>query len=331
MNVLVMGAGAVGSVAGGLLSGAGHRVHLVGRDPHMGAIRLRPLAIGGIWGEHRARDLEVHTEASQVPRKPFDLVLITTKTYDTGTATDEVLPLVGDDTLVASLQNGVGNVESIADRVGAERALGARVMFGAEVVEPGRVEVTVQGGDLMLGSPTGAVPLPRIGELARVFSQAGISAQATDQITGFLWGKLLYSCALNALSALLGVNYGKLQETEATRSIIWDVIVEIFAVAAEHRVELSWGRPEDFRDLLFGELVPATAAHMASMHADLKAGKRTEILSLNGAIARMGEEVGVPTPASSLLTRLICARESLGAREGLGPETRAQLNGPSSE
>ena len=312
MNVLIMGAGAVGSVAGGLLSGAGHKVHLVGRDPHMEAIRLRPLAIGGIWGEHRSRDLEAHTDASQVPRKNFDLILITTKTYDTETATDQASPLVGKDTLVASLQNGVGNAESIAARLGVERTLGARVMFGAEVVEPGRVEVTVMGGDLMLGSPTGAVSISRIGEIARAFSQVGISAQATDRITGFLWGKLLYSCSLNALSALLGVTYGELPKAESTRSIIREVIGEIFAVAAEHRVELPWPRPEEFRDLLFGELVPATAAHRASMHADLKAGKRTEILALNGAIDRMGAEVEVPTPTNSLLTRLICARESLG-------------------
>ena len=75
-------------------------------------------------------------------------------------------------------------------------------------------------------------------------------------------------------------------------------------------------------------LVPATAAHRASMHADLKAGKRTEILALNGAIARMGEEAGVPTPASGLLTRLICARESLGARDPGLPDHQSNKEVP---
>jgi 2-dehydropantoate 2-reductase len=281
----------------------------------MSAIRRRGLSIGGIWGEHLASDLEAHTSVSQVPKADFDLVLITTKAYDTERAIDQALPRVGAHTLVASLQNGLGNVESIAARVGAERTLGARLMFGAELVGPGRVEVTVQGGELMLGSPTGCIPPARIEEVARTFSQAGIAAQSTDQIKGFLWGKMLYNCCLNALSALLEVNYGRLLETDATRNIMWDVIREVFAVAARRQVSLLWSQPEEYRELLFGELIPTTAAHRASMYADLKGDKRTEIDALNGAIARLGEEVGVPTPTCSLLTRIVCAREGLGSQK----------------
>lgn len=316
MNVLVMGAGAIGSAAGGMLARDGHRVHLVGRNAHMEAVRREGLLISGLWGQHRVRDLGAHTTIEQVPADGFDLVLITTKTYGTQEAVSAVAPLVGPHTLVASLQNGLGNAEAIADAVGRERTVAARVMFGAELSAPGRVEVTVQGGELMLGSPWGTVPPERVESLAGAFSRAGVAAQATDRIVGFLWGKLLYNCCLNPLSALLGVSYGRLGEMEATRQVIAGVIAEVFAVAAAQGVTLLWARPQEYEEVLFGQLIPVTAAHYASMYADLQQGKRTEIDSLNGVVVQMGEERGVPTPDNLLLTRLVRAREWLGQHGG---------------
>ena len=316
MNVLVMGAGAIGSAAGGMLARNGHRVHLVGRPAHMEAVRREGLLISGLWGHHRVQDLGAHTAPTQVPADGLELVLITTKTYGTEEAVSAVAPLVGPHTLVASLQNGLGNAEVIAEVVGRERTVAARVMFGAELSTPGRVEVTVQGGELMLGSPWGAVPPERVESLAGAFSQAGVAAQATDQIVGFLWGKLLYNCCLNPLSALLGVSYGRLGEVEATRQVISGVIAEVFAVARLRRVALFWSRPQEYEGVLFGQLIPVTAAHYASMYADLQQGKRTEIDSLNGAVVRLGEEQGVPTPDNLLLTRLVRAREGLGRHGG---------------
>jgi len=157
MNILVMGAGAMGSVFGAFLAEAGHHVHLVGREPHMAAVQEKGISVGGIWGEHLARNVAVHTSASQAHRDPFDLVLITTKAYDTERAAKEVKPLLGPGTLVVSIQNGLGNYEAISTQVGAERTIISRVIFGVDVVQEGRVEVTVHGGDCMLGNPAGAV------------------------------------------------------------------------------------------------------------------------------------------------------------------------------
>jgi len=307
-----MGAGAMGSVFGAFLAEAGHRVHLVGRAGHMAAVREQGLSVGGIWGEHLTRDVSAYTSVSQVPPEPFDLVLITTKAYDTERAAGEVKPLLSPATLVVSIQNGLGNYEAISAQVGAERTLISRVIFGVDVVREGRAEVTVHGGDCMLGNPAGAVPTPRIEEIARTFTEAGIKAQATDQIIGYVWGKLLYNCCLNPLSAILGVTYGHLLRTQETRALMVGVVQESFAVAERHRVPLLWAGPEDYRRLLFEELIPTTASHYASMYADLRRGKRTEIDALNGAVARLGREVGTPSPTNEFLTSLVKAREQLG-------------------
>lgn len=304
-----MGAGAIGSACGGMLARGRHRVHLVGRQAHMEAISRDGLHLSGLWGQHRVTNLVVHSRIEQVPALSWDLVLITPKAYDTAEAVAQVAALVAPGTLVASLQNGLGNVETIAAGVGRERTLGGRVMFGAELTA-GRVEVTVEGGELLLGSPWQVIPMERIQSVANAFSTAGLWSAATENITGFIWGKLLYNCCLNALSALLGVRYGWLAEVEATRAIMEQVMDEAFAVAQRHQVPLLWSNPQQYREAFYG-FMPATGAHYASTFTDLKQGKRTEIDYLNGAVWRLGQEAGVPTPVNEMLTRLVRARELL--------------------
>ena len=299
MNILVMGAGAVGSAVGGFLGQAGHRVALVGRDPHMAAIRERGLRIEGIWGEHLIRGLRTFTNVREVPREHFDLVLITTKSYDTGDAARQVLPWLSEDSLVISLQNGLGNVETISEMVGDSRAVGGRLIFGIRIPEAGRVEITVYADKVMLGSPSHKVDFARLEAIASAFTQAGIPTEATLEIEQFIWGKVFYNCCLNPLSALLEVTYGELSEHPETRQIMTSVIEEIFAVAAAKGVALAWRSPLEYQEILFGRLVPDTYAHHASMLQDVMRGKKTEIDALNGAIARLGEETRIPTPVNS--------------------------------
>lgn len=311
MNVLVMGAGAVGSAVGGFLAQGGHRVALVGRDPHMAAIRERGLRIEGIWGKHLIRGLRTFTSTSEVPLEHFDLVLITTKSYDTGDAARQVLPWLSEDSLVISLQNGLGNVETISETVGHHRAIGGRLIFGIKIPEPGLAEITVYADKVMLGSPSHEVDLARLESIASSFTQAGIPAGATLEIEQFIWGKVFYNCCLNPLSALLEVTYGELIEHSETRQIMTAVIEEIFAVAGAKGVSLAWRSPLEYQEILFGRLIPDTYAHHASMLQDVMRGKRTEIDALNGAIARLGGETGVPTPVNVMLTYLVKVKEHI--------------------
>ncbi|MBI4558745.1 MAG: 2-dehydropantoate 2-reductase [Candidatus Hydrogenedentes bacterium] len=309
MRVLIMGAGAIGSVVGGFLAKAGHQVTLAGRDPHMAAARDRGLRITGIWGSHHISAFSVATDVADLRRGDFDLILITVKSYDTRDAVRLIVPLVDENTLVCSYQNGLGNAEIIAEAVGWEQTVGARAIFGVRIPEPGVAEVTVIANPTALGVYDPAAPTDRVREIAGLMDAAGLPSVYTDEIATVLWGKVAYNCALNPLSALLDVPYGALLDTEYTRSIMREIITELYAVGKAMDVPLKPATPEEYIRLLFDVLIPPTASHYASMREDFRHRRRTEIDALNGAICRYAAQYGVACPTNAVLTRLIHARE----------------------
>lgn len=309
MRILVMGAGALGSVAGGFMAKAGHTVHFVGRAPHVTAIDGRRLRIAGIWGDHCVKGIVPHTDAAQVTGEAFDLILVTVKSYDTPDAVEAIRPLVGDDTLVCAYQNGLGNAETIAEAFGWARTVGARAIYGARITAPGDVAVTVIANPTALGVYSPDAPAERVREIVRAMDAAGLPTVFTDDIRGVLWAKVAYNAALNPLSALLDVHYGALPASSYGRAIMDDVIEELYAVAEAMGVQLDPDTPGAYRTLFYEKLVPPTAAHYASMREDFLQHRRTEIDALNGAIARYGEVHGVDCPTNRMLTRLVHARE----------------------
>jgi 2-dehydropantoate 2-reductase len=309
MRILVMGAGAMGSVVGGMMARAGHAVTLVGRAAHMDAIAARGLHITGIWGDHIVRALDTRTSVDGLKAGDFDVVFISVKSFDTRAAMDAVSPVLDGATLVCAYQNGLGNAEVIAEFAGWERTVGVRAIYGVICPEPGAAHVTVIANPTALGVYDNAAPADRVRALAAAMDEAGLPTVYSEKIRTVLWGKVTYNCALNPLSALLDVPYGGLAETEHTRSLLREIVHEVYTVAAAMDVPLEPATPEDYVTHLFDDLIPPTAAHYASMHEDLARGRRTEIDALNGAICRYGDERGVACPVNSFLTRLIKARE----------------------
>lgn len=309
-RVLVAGAGAVGSVVGGFLAGAGHEVTLLGRRPHLEAIAARGLVITGLWGEHRITRLAAVAVGEELAG-PYDAILLTVKSYDTAPMLAAVAPLLAADGCVIALQNGLGNVEQVAAAVGAERALGGRVIFGAVVPEPGVVRVTVCADPIALGAAVAGVA--RAEELARawaaLFATADVPTEYTAALQSHLWTKVFYNAALNPLGALLERPYGALAADEDGRAVMDAVIDECFAVARARGVEPLVPDADAYRQLFYGRLVPATADHRSSMLQDLERGRRTEIEAINGSIWRYGREAGIPTPVNATMTRLMRFRE----------------------
>ena len=308
MKILIVGAGAVGSVIGGMLAEANHDVSLLGRQSHMAAIVQRGLEIYGVLGKHLVRNMSAYTAAADVPRQGFDIILITTKSYDTEQAVREVLQLISPDSMLISVQNGLGNLEVIANAVGMARTLGATIMFGVVMQAPGSVEVTVHHDRLKLGG-LGVMPQEQVESIVQEFTQAGIPSESTPEIMEHIWGKLLYNCCLNPLSALLECNYGELREHQETTDIMSTVIAEIFAVAEGKGVTLMWQEPHEYQRLLIDVLIPNTSAHLSSMLQDIRQGRKTEIDAMNGAIVRLGTELGLNTPTNELLTLLVKAKQ----------------------
>ncbi len=314
-RVLVAGAGALGSVVGGLLARDGWAVTLLGRSPHLTVVDREGLSIEGLFGEHRVRGIACATDASALDGT-FDTVLLTVKAFDTRSMTAAIASHLAREGVLVCLQNGLGNLEVAAAAVGEARVLGARVIFGAEIVAPGRVRVTVYADPVLIGSPDPADH--RLGAAATRWAErlaaAGVPAEPTDALLAELWAKVLYNAALNPLGALLGLPYGALPADPDTRTIMDRVIDEAFAVAEASGIRLAWPDADAYRRTFYERLVPATAGHRSSMLQDIERGRATEIDAINGWVAGRGAELGVAAPVNATLTRLIRARTRRAAQ-----------------
>jgi 2-dehydropantoate 2-reductase len=303
-RIVVAGAGAVGSVVGGMLSAQGHDVLLVGREPHMAAVARDGLRVTGLFGDRHGRPRTATALAAA--DSPADVVFVSVKSH----ATEEVAATLARwrnvPTLVVSLQNGLGNVETLATALGAGRVLGARVIFGALVAAPGVAHVTVNARPVAIGPLHGDAPLlERARSVASLFLACGIPAEALASVEPLLWEKALYNCGLNPLGALHGLTYGEVVASPDLRPLLDAAIDEGFAVARACGIALPWREAADFRAYFHATLVPPTAAHRSSMRQDLEARRRTEVDAIGGAIVRAGARRGVATPVNARLVEAI--------------------------
>jgi len=308
MKILVFGAGSIGMTFGGFLSPR-HDVTLLGRKPHMAAVRRRGLRVGGIWGRHVFRRLKTATDPRALGRD-YDLILLTVKSYDTEKAARRLRNLLGPNTAVVSLQNGVGNLEILRRHLPADRVLGARVIFGVVMKGPADLEVTVIAKPTAVGEASLKKITPRAKKIAAMFDRAGLPSVPAADIQSVLWAKLVYNCALNPLASLLGSNYGFLGDHGLTRSLMDEIIAEVYRVARAGRVVMNPPNEAAYRKLFYGKLVPSTYHHHPSMLQDLRNGKRTEIEALSGAVVRMARKTGKAAPVNEYLWKAIREKQA---------------------
>jgi len=286
-RIAVVGAGAVGCYFGGMLALAGAPVTFIGRERQVEALRTNGLTLESV---RFTRTVAVEASTEMRSAAIASVVLLCVKTTDTEEAARSLAPHLAEGALVVSLQNGVDNVPRVRAASGID-AVPAVVYVGAEVTEPGRVKYTARG-DLVLGN----VP-----DLAKLFVRAGIPVKISENIEGDLWMKLIQNCAYNALSALGRAQYGRLVRNPWTRDLMRKVVDEVVAVGKARAIR--------FPDV---DLVAATwklgevmELATSSTAQDIARGKRTEIDSLNGYVARFGDELGIPTPVNRTLHALV--------------------------
>jgi 2-dehydropantoate 2-reductase len=217
---------------------------------------------------------------------------------------------------VLHLQNGIGNFELLREVLPEERILSGMIIIGFTIPAPGRATVTVYGGDIKLGRINGRMDSTLESAVA-LFGDLPFTTHAVDDIGSHLWAKLLYNCALNPLGAIFNVPYGRLQDPIA-QDIIREILAEAFRTAAAHDIPLFWPDSEAYRAFLTATQIPATADHFPSMGADLRAGKRTEIDFLNGAVARLAAERDLPAPVNTTIARQIRFLENAGGADRIG-------------
>ena len=293
-RIAVVGAGAVGGYFGGMLARSGAPVVMVGRQAFAEAVRKNGLLLDTLQFKETVR-VDASTELEAV--RGAEIILFCVKTTDTESTARALNPLLSSSATVVSLQNGVDNAEKI--RAAGIDALSAVVYVAASVPEPAHVK-HVGRGDLVIG-PRNA----RTEKFAALFEKARVACRISDNIDGELWTKLIWNCALNAISALGRARYGQIAASEDARKVVETVVNEVLAVARAARIQLPG--VETPQDGLAGALKIATqmSGAISSTGQDLMRGKRTEIDSLNGYISRRGAELGVPTPVNHALYTLV--------------------------
>ena len=314
MNIIVLGAGAIGLVFGGFLAKAGHRVVFLGRRKNVSAVKRHGLFIDGLWGNHLIKNIVGYTNLEELKKKEgtsFDLVLLAVKSYDTENMLKAFYEAFANSMPILSLQNGLGNLDKIIQIFGPKWAMAGRVIFGAEMDTPGKASVTVYAEEVIVGGVENGIDYQRVTEIADTLTHAGIPTVPTREIKKYIWGKVLYNSALNGLGAILGVHYGFLREHESSRMLITSIVHEFFSILEKEKIKLDWPTAGAYLDDLFDRLIPATYGHFPSMLRDIQNRKRTEIDSINGALVEIAQKHGVDVPVNWLIATLVKTKEKI--------------------
>ncbi|MFC7248619.1 ketopantoate reductase family protein [Halomicroarcula sp. GCM10025324] len=285
MDVLVVGAGSLGSLLGGLLARE-HDVTLVGREPHVGAVREAGLDVVG------TEAFTVSPAARTDVPDATDLALVTVKTYDTADAAAALADCSLDACL--SLQNGMGNEAQLAAGVDCP-VLAGTCTYGARLVEPGRVDFTGRG-EVVLGDREGGASA-LADEVADAFRLGGVEARVDADMPTRLWEKLAVNAAVNAATALARVENGALADSPGDE-LLAAAARETARVAREHDVGLSDERAVS----LAADVVRKTAPNHSSMYQDVERGTRTEVDAINGYVV---DHADGAVPVNETLTRLV--------------------------
>lgn len=311
MKILIMGTGAIGGCYGGLLARSGEDVVLLARTANLRAIRERGLRVeSDTFG-----DFTVQPEAVDMLDGTWtaDLVLFCVKGYHNEQAMSDVLPAVGEGTTVLTLQNGIGSGEQLANHFGAEKVLLGAAYIDAERIEPG---VFAQRGSpprIVLGEENGELS-ERAQAIADVLRRANIETEVSPNVLTALWSKLVYICALSGMSCITRASFSDVLETPETYSMTMQVMEEALKVGQASGVPLDDGLPES----VMAGFLEEKGGLISSMHTDLMAGNPLEASLINGAVTRIGEEVGVPTPANSFISACLTIADNK-AREKTSP------------
>ena len=291
MDIVVLGAGAIGSVYGAKLSTA-HEVTLVARAAHADEINTHGLRITG--SEEKTYRVRAVTEVVELAART--LIVLTTKVSDSETAVTPLVHLLTPDMTILCVQNGLYSERLVKDLVG-ERCLVLRAIthFGAIYRTPGVVELKVSASTRIEDSP-------RSEAIADAFTRCGLDGQVTGRIKDEMWEKLVVNCVINPINAMTRAEVGAIAD-ERLRPLKQLIVDECRQVAARDGVGLA----ADFVDRIDRQYAPSR--NLSSMQQDLLKGRPTEIDFLNGALVSLGRQYGVECPVNQALTMIIKAME----------------------
>ena len=292
MKIAVMGSGGVGGFYGGRLAHAGADVTFVARGAHLEAMRKGGLAIENEpQGNIHLPKVSVTDDPATIGRS--DLVIIAVKLWDTEAAARAVKPLVGPDTAVLSLQNGVIKDDILRREFGDKAVMGGVGYVATHILRPGVIHQTGTLQRLIFGEYDGRRSA-RAEALLAALLRAGIQAEISADIRKTLWEKYSFLVGLSGTTATMRMPIGAVRSNPQTRAFLFDILKETVAVGRALGVALPENYAED--RLAFADSVPADMT--SSMHHDLERGNPLEVAWLSGGVVQLGQKAGVPTPAN---------------------------------
>ncbi|MEA3560081.1 MAG: 2-dehydropantoate 2-reductase [Candidatus Thermoplasmatota archaeon] len=303
MKILVIGAGALGSLVGGILS-TEHDVTIIGRSEQVWVLKKKGLRIEGLTvGEYKIKAF-TYVPTDEI----YDLIIICVKAYNTEMTLTPLTPLLEKGTRILSLQNGLDNEERILKYI-KERNIPSEVIGGITCHG-----VTYKGPGLVKHAGTGDSMIGHFGwgsreshiedivpEIADAFKRAGMDMDITTRIDREIWAKAIINSAINPLTAIVGALNGILIDNDDMNKMTRELVIEGVQVANAMGVDLT--EEEMFRRTF--DVARRTRTNISSMYQDIKLKRRTEVDSINGAITRKGELSGVPTPLNNAMVRLV--------------------------
>lgn len=294
MKILIMGSGAVGGYYGAVLNRSGHEVTFVARGEHLRLVRENGLQIRSVTSGTFVSRVEVTDRTERL--KSYDLVLFCVKSYDNESAINLIRPVVGDNTTVLTLQNGIGSGVQLCSVFGDDKVLLGVTYVDAALQSPGVVAEFGGPGRLIFGE------IDQLGSgrslmIRDAFVDAGVNVELSDCVESELWRKFLYICAWSGMICITRSSMDQILAYPGTERMTINVMKEVQLVAREKGIDIADSdiqtAMQTFRD--------STEDSVSSMFIDLQSGKPLEIDVLNGAVARMGAKYGVTTPANNFI------------------------------
>lgn len=302
-SLLIVGTGALACLFASRLAAAGVRITMLGTWPEgLEALRAHGVRLAEAVGSERAYPVQATADPADCASARFALVLV--KSWQTERAARQLVECLAPDGLALTLQNGLGNRESLARALGAERVALGVTTTGATLVGPARVRPGGEGA-ISLGAH------PRLEPLANLLRGAGFAVETVPEADDLLWSKLVINAAINPLTALLRVPNGELLNRSSTRILMAAAAREAAGVATALGRRLTFPDPVAAAE----DVARRTAANHSSMFQDVQRSAPTEIDAICGAIVAAGEQCTVPTPVNRTLWLLVKALVEEGSRE----------------
>ena len=294
MRIAVFGAGAVGGYFGGRLALAGHDVQFIARGPHYQAMRSTGLKVESLKGDFLLHPVAVKQEPEQVGT--VDAVVLGVKAWQVKEAARAIKPMIGPDTCVLPLQNGVEASGHLSDALGSGSVLGGVCRIIGMRVGPGHIRHSGAEPFVAFGELDNRKS-ERIERLLAAFIAAGVQATIADDIHAAIWQKFLFIAAWSGVGAVTRAPIGAFRRVPETRTLLEESMREILALARTKRIQL----PEDAiaKTTAFVDKLPADAT--ASMQRDIMEGQPSELFDQTGAVVRLATEAGIKTPVNAFI------------------------------